>query len=136
ADFGGQRRGDVPAQVAGQRLFAQLRGLVDRRLGNACPGLQRGGGQGEGEGEQERGEAHGVLHRGASCGSHAPRRKKIRSRKGRNPGGSGPVAQVMPRAAAVALQRLSESRISRSSSTSSDGSAGASSCLRFMRLIA
>src|SRR3546814_8080823 len=34
ADLGGQRFGDLPAQVAGQRLFAQLLGLRERRVWN------------------------------------------------------------------------------------------------------
>src|SRR3546814_1284633 len=35
ADLGGQRFGDLPAQVAGQRLFAQLLGLRERRVWNS-----------------------------------------------------------------------------------------------------
>ena len=62
SDLGGQRFGDLPAGVVGQRAFAQLFGLGQGPFGNACFGGGRRGGEAEqyrnDRGGGKQGEAH------------------------------------------------------------------------------
>src|SRR5690606_35520856 len=91
ADFGGQRFGDLPARIVGERGFAQLRGGVERGLRDAG-GLLRRGGQRNEQGKQQRRKAHGGL-----------RLQENPELSARRPGAAVP--QVMPLALSASASR-------------------------------